>query len=436
MSVRTRMRWVSKHGAVRLALRQAHRRGDLATLATIDPASAPDPLKVYDDLRAAGPFVQGRLATVTASHPAAAALLRDDAFRAAGDLSKLPLPLRALARISYDPAASGPIDPPSLLAVNPPDHTRLRRLVSRVFTARAIDALRGEVERTAHHLLDVMAAEGTVDLVERYAAQLPVTVITTILGVPADMRAQFLRWGADAAATLDVGLPYADFQRVEAAQRAVNSWFAGHFAQLRRAPGDDILSRLVGLTGDGEQLTETELTATAQLLLAAGFETTVNLLGSGTLALLEHREQLESLRADPSRWPNAIEEILRIESPVALTTRVAGTDTELLGVAMAARQLVVVMLAGANRDPAVFGDPHVLDVQRANARDHLAFSGGIHFCLGAALARLEGEIGLRLLFERFPDLALAGTPHRRPTRVLRGWETIPVHVGTSARTAR
>jgi len=436
VSVRGRMRWAARHGAVRWVLGRAERHGDTATLAMAPPAMATDPYPAYDDLRSRGSFVSGRLAMVTASHPATVAVLRSDAFGASVDVSRLPLPLRLMARLSQDAAANGPIDPPSLLAVDPPDHTRLRRLVSRVFTARAIEGLRGQVERTADELLDAMAGENTVDLVDRYAARLPVTVIASVLGVPADMRAQFLAWGTAAAATLDVGLPYGTFRQVENAQRAINAWLGGHFERLRRNPGEDILSRLVGLVDDGDQLTETELTATAQLLLAAGFETTVNLLGNGATLLLEHPDQLNLLREDPGRWSNAVEEILRYETPVQLTARVARADTYILDTAVPAGRLVISLLAGANRDPALFIDPHVFDVERSNARDHLAFSSGIHYCLGAALARLEGEIGLRSLFERYPNLALAGTPRRRPTRVLRGYETLPISLGTAIRPIR
>lgn len=433
MSVRSRMRWAARHGAVRGVLWRAERRGDTATLAMAHPTMATDPYQAYDDIRSGGAFTSGRLAMVTASHPAAAAVLRSDAFGASVDMSRLPLPLRLMAGLSQDPAVNGPIDPPSLLAVDPPDHTRLRRLVSRVFTARTIEGLRGQVERTADELLDAMDGEDTVDLVDRYAAQLPVTVIATILGVPVDMRAQFLAWGTAAAATLDVGLPYGAFRQVESAQRAINTWLGGHFERIRRAPGEDILSRLVELVDDGDQLTETELTATAQLLLAAGFETTVNLLGNGTTLLLDHPDQLKLLRDDPNRWPNAVEEILRYETPVQLTARVTRTDTDILGTVIPAGRLVIALLAGANRDPAPFTDPHVFNIERPNARDHLAFSSGIHYCLGAALARLEGEIGLRSLFERYPNLTLAGTPRRRPTRVLRGYETLPVSLGTAIR---
>jgi cytochrome P450 len=205
-----------------------------------------------------------------------------------------------------------------------------------------------------------------------------------------------------------------------------------HFRRLRDNPGDDLLSQLVQVQDAEGGLTELELAGTAMLLLGAGFETTVNLIGNGTVQLLRHPEQLARLREDAELWPNAVEEILRYDSPVQRTARVAMADTEVAGQTVREGSLVACLLGGANRDPDVFSDPHAFDVGRPNARDHLAFSAGVHFCLGAALARMEGVIGLQALFDRFPDLALAGEPHRRGTRVLRGFDRIPVRL-TGAR---
>jgi hypothetical protein len=330
----------------------------------------------------------------------------------------------------------GPIEPPSMLAVDPPDHTRYRKLVTRAFSARAVAALRSRVEDIAEELLDEItrstpksrpdAGEATVDLVERYASLLPATVIAEILGAPVAMRRQFLEWGAGAALSLEVGLSYRDFRRAEHDLAALHRWMLNHFAEIRHAPRDDVLSALVTAHDDGGQLTLDELSSIAMLLLAAGFETTVNLLGNGAVLLLRHPDQLEVLRAQPKRWAGAVEEILRYESPVQRTGRVALHDTEVAGRRMSAGSLIILLLGGANRDPAVFTDPNRFDVQRPEAGENLAFSSGIHYCIGAALARLEGEVGLQALFRRFPDLSLTGPPHRRPTRVLRGYDMIPV----------
>jgi cytochrome P450 len=423
------VRWTVGHGLVRVALRRAERGGDLHARSVLDPASRADPYPLYDQVRSHGPLLRGRLAHLTATHAVASEVLRREDFRAGADEDAFPALMRRAVRWSRDETAIGPIDPPSLLVVEPPDHTRYRRLVSKVFTARAVEQLRADVDRVADELLDALAERSaggrTVDLVEAYATLLPVTVIANVLGVPREDHRTVLRFGEMAAPTLDVALSLREFRTVDAGVRGFNRWLAGHLERLRREPGDDLLSQLVAL----DELTDVELRATAGLLLAAGFETTVNLLGSGTELLLRSPDQLALLREDPSRWAGAVEEVLRYESPVQVTARFAARDTELAGRPLRTGSLVITMLGGANRDPAVFDDPHRFDVLRPNAKEHLSFSGGRHFCLGAALARLEGEVGLRRLFERFPDLALAGPAERRGTRVLRGWRTLPVRPG-------
>ena len=268
-----------------------------------------------------------------------------------------------------------------------------------------------------------------VDVVEAYCAKLPVAIISDILGVPPEDREAVLRFGEDAAPSLDFILPWPQFRRTERGLVAFDAWLSGHIERLRRRPGDDLLSQLIAATDGEGRLDDHELRATAGLVLAAGFETTVNLLGNGIWLLLRHPDQLARLRADPSLWPTAVDEALRLESPVQMTARIAREDTELGGVTMARGDMVILLLAAANRDPAVFEDPTVFDVGRPNAGRHLAFSGGRHFCLGAALARAEGEVGLRTLVERYPDLALAGEGRRRSTRVLKGFASLPVRLG-------
>jgi cytochrome P450 len=215
---------------------------------------------------------------------------------------------------------------------------------------------------------------------------------------------------------------------------ALHAWMVGHLRRLRAEPGDDLLSGMVAaVDDDGSALTEQELVSTALLVLAAGFETTVNLIGNGVVQLFAHPEQRARLVAEPDLWPNAVDEVLRFDPPVERTARRARRDTEVEGVPLAEGDLVVTVLAAANRDPRVFTDPATFDVGRVNAREHVAFSSGIHYCLGAALARMEGEVGLRALFERYPDLASAGVAERRPTRILRGYRSLPVALGAAAR---
>ena len=426
------LRWAGTQGAMRLAIRRRAKGGNPDAQVLVDPVLQDDPYPSYEKLRTDAPFVGGAITRVTVHHDVSNEFLRSDDFGtvAAARFDGLPSALRLLLRIAGPAPHPGPVDPPSMLAVDPPDHTRYRRLVSRAFTARAVTRLRERTQHIADELLDDLergAGEGTVDLVERYASLLPVTVISEMLGVPVAMREQFLTWGDGAAASLDMGLDWRSYRTVERSLAELSDWMREHLRQLRRHPGDDLLSHLVTAADeDGTQLTEQELLSTALLVFGAGFETTVNLIGNGAALLFAHPDQRRLLAEDPSFWPNAVDEMLRVESPVQRTGRRARRDTVVAGAPVRQGELLITVLAAANRDPRVFPDPHAFDVTRTNAREHVAFSSGIHFCLGAALARMEGEVALQSLFERFPGLAPAGTPRRRRTRILRGFESFPV----------
>jgi cytochrome P450 len=432
MALRRVIRWVVRHGLIRRTVQRQLRTGDLGSRLMIEPAIREDPFPYYDELRAAGSLVQTGVALISAHHEVCMAVLRSPNFGQMR-LDRLPGIFRIGMKFGGR-AVLGPVEPPSMLVADPPEHTRYRKLVTRAFSARAIAALQPRIEQTAEELLDDIAhttpGHPTVDLVARYASLLPATVIAEILGAPVAMRRQFLDWGAGAALSLDSGLSYRDFCRSERDLAALHHWMLGHFAEVRRNPRDDVLSGLVAAHDQGDQLSLDELSSIAMLLLGAGFETTANLLGSGAVLLMRHPDQLDLLRAEPHRWPGAVEEILRYESPAQRTGRVALRDTEVAGRLVRAGSFIVLLLGGANRDPAVFPDPHRFDVKRPNADQHLAFSSGIHYCIGATLARLEGKIGLPALFCRFPDLALTGVPRRRPTRVLRGYDTIPVRLSS------
>jgi cytochrome P450 len=323
-------------------------------------------------------------------------------------------------------APLGPLTPPSLLVTEPPDHTRYRKLVSRVFSVRAVEKLRGRTQQIATELLNRIDPSSPADLVASYCSLLPVTVIAEILGVPEGDREKVLRFGAAAAPSLDLGLSWREFRRVESALREFDDWLAQHLDGLRRHPGDDLLSQLVAAQEDGVSLTDTELKSTAGLVLAAGFETTVNLLGNGIALLGADHEQRKLLAERDDLWPNAVDEVLRLDPPVLLTGRMTTADTEVVGIPMRRGSVMVGLLAGANRDPQVFPEPERFDVARENAREHVSFSAGRHYCLGAALARMEGEVGLRTLFERYPDPRVEPGAVRRTTRILRGYEKLPV----------
>jgi cytochrome P450 len=423
---RTAVRWVVRHGLPAVYLERGARRGDPVGRLLRDPAVRDEPYGLYEELRARGALTTCSIGLVTPSHAVASGILRSDRFGVGWDRSAAPPLIRWALRFGDELDATGVAEPPSMLVVDPPDHTRFRRLVSRAFTPRATAAFEPVVQRTAEALLDSLERrDGPVDLVASYAAQLPVLVIADLLGVPTDRRADFLRWGAAAAATLDPGLPFRRYVAAERALRAMHAFLREHFARLRRDPGDDLVSRLVGLPDD-EALTERELHATVMLLLGAGFETTVNLLGNGVVLLDAHRDQWDALRADPTGWDGAVEEILRHDSPVQITGRTVKADVELAGRNVPAGSRVTVLLGAANRDPDVFAEPARFDIGRPNAREHLAFSAGIHYCVGAGLARLEGTIGLRTLTGRFPGLRVSGRPVRRDLQTLRGFERLPV----------
>lgn len=434
--MRERIRWMALHGVVRGISAFGMRHGDPQARLIADPAVRADPAPFADEMRRRGPIVRGRALLMTFDYDVATELLRSDDFRVSRLGGNLPKPLRWVAD-KTDTGSLHPLLPPSLLAVEPPDHTRYRKLVSSVFTTRAVARLREGVQETANELLDSMDGDGVVDIVGRYCAQLPVAVISDILGVPDADRPQILRFGELGAPSLDIGLTWRQYQEVNSGIRGFESWLTDHLRQLRRNPGEDLLSQIIQASdagAAGEPLNEAELRALAGLVLAAGFETTVNLLGNGIRMLLDHPEHLQTLSARPELWPNTVEEILRLDSPVLMSARVALVDTEVAGTPVQAGELVIVHLAGANRDPAVFTDPHRFDIERENAGRHLSFSGGRHFCLGAALARAEGQVGLQTFFDRFPDARAAGEGSRRETRILRGWSTLPITLG-KARTA-
>ncbi len=437
--LRQRVRWAALHGVVRALSKFGTRRGgDPQARWIADPQVRADPAGFADELRARGPVIRCRAVLMTVGHEVAGEILRSDDFRVTYLGAGLPAPLRWINEKTH-PGLLHPIEPPSLLTIEPPDHTRCRKLVSSVFTARAVAALRERVQQTANTLLDDLEQQSggsadVVDIVDRYCAQLPVAVISDILGVPERDRAQILRFGELGAPSLDIGLSWQQFTEVEEGLAGFNGWLEGHLEQLRSKPGDDLMSQLIEASQNSTQdagLSERELQATAGLVLAAGFETTVNLLGNGIRMLLDTPGHLDTLATRPDLWPNTVEEILRLEPPVQISARMARRDVEIAGTGIERGELVILHLAGANRDPQVFTDPHRFDIERDNAGRHLSFSAGRHFCLGAALARAEGEVGLRTFFERYPDARLAGAGVRRDTRVLRGWSTLPITLGTA-----
>jgi cytochrome P450 len=404
------------------------------TIAIPDIGSAAfkaDPLPACSVLRAERPVVRvpvpgevGEAYLVT-RYEDAVAVLRDDRFakdvrsaRDPGDL-RLPWVPRALQPLSH-----------TMLDTDGAEHQRLRRLVRDPFAPRYIAQLEPRVRQITDGLLDRMAAAGRADLVADYALRLPLTVIAEILGVSERDRYRFRRWFTSLMATASSpGRPSLRVLLKLPDILAMMRFLRRLVAERRQRPGDDLVSRLATAGEDGDRLSEDELVAMVGILLIAGYETTVNLLATGTLLLLTHPAELARLRLEPGLIGTAVEELLRLACPVDVATeRYARADVEVAGVAIPRGSLVLVGIVSANADGSRFGQPERLDLARED-NHHVAFGLGPHYCLGAPLARLEGRVAIGALIERFPDLRLAVPPERlrwRPTPTLRGLESLPV----------
>ena len=319
-----------------------------------------------------------------------------------------------------------PEDQFTFLLLDPPDHTRLRALVNKAFARKPVDALQPRIRAILGALLDTIADPSRFDLMEAVARPLPVIVIAEMLGVPPADRSQFKRWSDQRARLLEPTIGMRERRSGESAQRAFDAYFRAIIKARRKTPGDDILSALVQVEDEGERLSEREMLNLLRLLLIAGNETTTNMIGNGVLALLRHPDQLERLREDPALIPAAVEELLRFDSPVQATFRRALVDCDVDGFPLRRRDNIVLLLGAANRDPDAFASPDRLDIGRGDA-SHLSFGRGIHHCLGAPLARLQGRIVLEMLLERFPKLSLlTERPRFRTSIVFRGLHSLPL----------
>ena len=316
-----------------------------------------------------------------------------------------------------------------MLQQDPPDHTRLRGLVVKAFTARRVEDMRPRIQQIVDETINAVAGQGHMDLIEDFAFRLPVTIICDMLGIPEEHREVFYKSSRDGGRLLDpVPMTPAEIEQGNTGNTMAQMYFQQLFELRRRSPGDDLTTQLVQAEEDGKKLSNEELTANIILLFGAGHETTVNLIGNGLLALYRNPDQLALLKANPGLITNAIEEFLRYNSSVQATGRVALEDIDDLGGKKIPKgENVLCLLGSANRDPAVFPDrPDQLDITRPNVRP-LSFGGGIHFCLGAQLARIEAEIAIATLLRRLPGLQLdnAENPEWRPTFVLRGLKALP-----------
>jgi cytochrome P450 len=381
-----------------------------------DPAALPDPYPVLTRLRDASPFPEfDGVLVVVGRHADCSAVLRHPNASSERGRSLLTQPVRRRLR-----------ERPSFLSLDPPDHTRLRRLVSKAFTPRTIATLEPRIRAITGELLSAAATAGQLEVVSQLAYPLPVRIISEMLGVPVEDHPRFAGWSARLAHSLEPGFAIPPEQaqaRADAADLASEE-FAAYFreliAQRRARPQSDLLSAMIAAEDAGDQLTEDELIATCVLLLVAGHETTVGLISNAILALLRHPDQFALLRAQPELAASAIEETLRYDTPVQLTGRVARGGMQIGDVTAPDGGLVMLLLAATGRDPAAFPDPDRFDIRRG-ATNHLAFAAGAHFCLGAPLARLEATVAIGEIARRVvaPELAADGLSYK-PNLNLRG----------------
>jgi cytochrome P450 len=409
---------------------QAEQAPDFLSLA-LTPEFRDNPYQFFSVLREHDPVHHTPFGVYLISrHADAATIVRDPRLSNNQRNSEL---FQAFAKANPDPdSPMSEMNDVVMLFLDPPDHTRLRSLVSKAFTPKMVERLRARIQQIVDERLDAVVArgDGRMDVVTELAYPLPVVIICELLGVPAEDHATFQAWSSELAASIDPDPLITPDQRVRinAAGEAFFEYFKELIERRRRSLSDDLLSALIEAEEGGDRLSEDELLGTALFLLIAGHETTVNLIGNGTLALLGNRDQLERLRADPSLDRHAVEELLRFDSPVQLTQRITLDEYQVGDVTIPKGQNLVPLLGAANHDPAAFDDPDRLDLGRENANRHLAFGGGHHFCLGAALARLEGEVAIPSLVRRFPTIDLSGEPVHRTTFTLRGLEHLPVAI--------
>jgi cytochrome P450 len=393
----------------------------------LDPSNRANPYPAYNQIRDRGPLqLPDMTLNVFSSFQDCDDVLRHPS--SASDRLKSAAAQRQIA----EGAEIRPFGPPGFLFLDPPDHTRLRKLVSKAFAPKVVKALEPDITMLVDSLLDKVAATGRFDVVADLAHPLPVAVICRLLGVPIDDEPQFSHSSALLAAALDpvasfTGQPRGDVDEMFEAGMWLRAYLRDLIARRRREPGGDLMSALITVEESGDQLTEEEIVATCNLLLIAGHETTVNLIANAILALLRHPAQWSALVADPQRVSAVVEETLRYDPPVQLVGRIAAEDMVIGDADVPKGDVMMLLLAAAHHDPAAFDRPDQFDPDRESIR-HLGFGKGPHFCLGAPLARMEAAVALTKVTQRFPQARLAGEPTYKPNVTLRGMASLEVDI--------
>ena len=391
-----------------------------------DPAFRADPYPFYDRLREAEPAHRSPIGSVVLSrYEDIAATLRSNDFSRdiEANATQGVNPLFASRRAQRTDAAK------TILNLDPPDHTRLRRLVSLAFTPTAIEQLRPRIQQLVDDVLDVAAERGSMELVDELAFPVPFQVISDLLDMPTERSAELRAWSQIITQSLEPTATEDDITATEAVFEQLIPYLVEVIEDRRRNLGDDMLSHLIQAEESGDRLSVEELISFVTLLYIAGHETTVNLIGNSTLALLRHPDQLAAWHADPTLDVAAVDELLRYDGPVQLTVRVPMVPVRFGDVEVEPGTVVMTLLGAANHDPAVFDDPHSLQIGRPNASRHLAFAAGIHYCLGSNLAKLEAQIAVGSLVRRFPGMHLAGEPSWRDRLTIRGVDHLPLSLG-------
>lgn len=394
-----------------------------------DPQFRADPYPFYDRLRTNDPVHVSPLGyTVLSRYEDVARALRGAEFARDIEANTPPPtdPVRLRRREQLQRRRAEGRAAKTILNLDPPDHTRLRRLVTLAFTPSAIERLRPRIQQLVDDTLDRAADHGSIELVDDLAFPVPFQVISDLLDLPTDRSDEVRDWSQHLTASLEPTAREETLDLAEQAGAQMGDYLRELIEHRRKHLGDDLLSALLMVEEAGDRLSLVELISFVTLLYVAGHETTVNLIGNGTLALLRHPDELRKWAEDPSLTANAVDELLRYDGPVQQTVRVPTETVQFGDVTVQAGSMVMTVLGAANHDPGMFDDPHVLRLDRPNASRHLGFAAGIHYCLGASLAKLEAQIAIGTLVRRFPDMHLAGTPTWRDRLTIRGVDHLPL----------